>query len=92
MVSKIFDKLKKKLKPVLKDTSNHFLKEIRLFQHENPFGLLSVLKMKTITDIVMSHLLRLTNSVKIFLNYFGTSEHMCFASCRKEPKNFPLRG
>lgn len=62
------------------------------FNMENPFGLLSVLKMKTITGIVMSHLLELTKSVKIFLKYFGMSEHMCFASCRNEPKNFPLRG
>lgn len=48
--------------------------------------------MKTITDIIMSHILELTNTVKIFLKYFGTSEHMCFASCRNEPKNFPKQG
>lgn len=38
MVSKVFEKLKKKLKLVLKDTSNHFLKEkFSYFQHEKSF-------------------------------------------------------
>lgn len=69
-----------------------FLKKSEFFSMKNTFGLLSILKMKTITGFVMSHLLELTSSVIIFLKCFGTTEHMCFASCRNEPKTFPLRG
>lgn len=92
MVSKIFDKLKKKLKPVLKDTFSHCLKEIRLFQHKKSFWITFCFENENNYWLCYESLFRIDQFGDNFLEIFWYYWAYVFCLMQKWAENFPTVG
>lgn len=92
MVSKIFDKLKKKLRPVLKDTFNVFFKEIRIFQHEKYFWITFYFENENNYWLCYESPFRIDQFGDYFLEMFWYYWAYVFCLMQKWAKNFPTTG